>query len=176
MGRHRAHAAAAAILLCASELDAALARRQPGAPSVLDGPRPVTVLDREYQRALATINGQAEQLPSVRAALVDAYDYLHETHAPCDPDCECILHRLELALGKSDSRPQLTPVQRAEWDLRQRHAGRWGAPSVRCAVLGDAADPQTRCILVRDHEGDHACPDWPTRLAELAQRESRLDV
>lgn len=48
----------------------------------------------------------------------------------------------------------------------------------RCLVLGDPADARTRCILVRTHTGEHACPDWPTRLAELAPvaPTTRLDV
>ncbi len=62
-----------------------------------------------------------------------------------------------------DNGPHLQP----KMGIVSREAAILASGSTRCRVQGDPRDPRTRCIFRADHPGDHGCPDWPERLADL---------
>ena len=45
-----------------------------------------------------------DQTDKLREAAESAWEYLDGPLGKCEPDCECVLHGLEEALGKPDSR------------------------------------------------------------------------
>lgn len=74
----------------------------PGAGDTFQDHARVTVNSLKILSEVAQID--EDQTDKLREAAECAWEYLDGTLGKCEPDCGCVLHGLEEALGKPDSR------------------------------------------------------------------------